>query len=296
MTKLSEVAKRIVELRKAPPEMPRQQDLADAIGVHVSAVSAWESGKSGKGYAPKPDNYLRLASVAAQKGLMNEAIWFFERAGFDSKSLALISGRVLKAGPKEQVESLLHLIPATARQIVIDEKSAGGLFSIGDIIFVQESPAGAPWPGGFVLAEAPNGMKVGQLSVRQISREFNPMLWGLFLDGTELGRYKHPGPKESEPVPGSRRAELIRQRPAIADKVHALYQKRGGGVLAGREEKDYTDLEYKLRVLDNDIRNAFFDEQREAEKEGRRVAADKIRLSDGVRIVGRIVAWFPKWG
>lgn len=253
MTKPSEAARRIRALRDSL-RMPRQEDLAQAVGVAVTAVSAWERAGEKGTYEPSAENYLRLAKLAARNGLITEACWCVEQAELDEKTLLLIAGQLLEAKPSEMVAALLRDLPEKTRWFSIDDKSPSGVFAPGDVVVLDETHKDVhnlqnqivlakltrPDPGRMKWSQErwPNGLFAGRLRVKQY-RLADPFYWLAALGPFNDIETSWGGSGESAYVIAS-----FQFRPPI------------------------TEEEAKLQ------------------------APEKMILDDGAEILGRVIAWF----
>lgn len=309
--------------------MPRQQDLADAVGVAVTAVSAWERAGEKGGYEPSAANFLLLAIVAAGEGLTLDARWFLEQTGFDEQRLKVIFGELLKWPPNEMAAALLSSLPSKTLTLVLDEKSAGLAFAPGDVILVdQTATAGQedelqPLIGRPVLFDFPlrsqrggdrmgswkdqqiwhwpEGLSCGRLRLSTLGGR-DDLTWTvtvapLFHEGAGpvVGYWRHPSPPE-EPAEGSERKQVKEEVEKANILCHELWEKQAKRSGSAVEQTPQMVEAGRVRAeAQNRLSRAKEAEEKAAREEAKLLAPTNIRLFGG-RVVGRVIAWFSLSG
>jgi transcriptional regulator with XRE-family HTH domain len=211
--------------------------------------------------------------------------------------------------------------PLSTRYLVIDGKLASAIFPIGDVVVLDVSAEKAvdlrPLWGEIVLVDLTRpkdtaglrmtefwkeGLNIGRLRCKQYS--LDPFYWlatlGPFDDAdtryspgdtaTIVGTWRHPGPPK-DPIPGSPRERTSRER----QKLYAQYTRvreraRGGSIYYRTPEVE--QAEKALHEADILLSQQERDEMREAEEEAKLQAPIQMRLTEGCRILGRVICWF----
>lgn len=316
--KKSEVADRVKNLRIKRGET--QEQLAEYLGIARPRISEWESGQT----KPSPEIYLNLGNLADD---LDDKIWFWEQAGLDIEKLLAAAAQVKKSAP-EMVTGLLRKLPSDAQIFIVNERIAGQVFSPGDTILLEPaSDAHDPQPfwdqivllefapreqreKGWITESWPTGLFLGRLRCKQYAiyafLESIPYVAtvGPFTDSKEkwfhgdesivIRYWAHPGPPK-EPIPGSERARLQEEVKKAYARCRELWESAappsGGGTI--HETPEMRDAHKTHAEIKNQLAYAERIEREEAEKEAKLQAPEMIKFPSGVRILGRIIAWFP---
>lgn len=130
MAKISESAEGVKRLREFLGETRDQ--FAQHFNVKPPTISAWESGE--EVYAPGIGAYLALANVAAEHGLIEEALLFLEKAGLKEATVLATAGKLTKIELSDRARWFLCRLPERTLWVEVDEKNAGGGFTKGDAL------------------------------------------------------------------------------------------------------------------------------------------------------------------
>jgi len=208
--------------------------------------------------------------------------------------------------------------------LVVDKKSAGLVFAEGDIVVLE--PAAEPqdpWPywNKIVLVEFTKphddwgwaeGLFMGRLRYKRYLLDalyyvatvgpFNDSetIWrtGRSGEAITIGIWQHP-PLPKQPLKGSKREKAIAECARVSEEYEAVREKYTrpplpGGLSAGpiMMTSELEKADRRLHDAESRILQAEQGEQKEAEQEAAAQARDKLKLRDGCKIIGRVVAWF----
>lgn len=295
-----------------------QGEFAEALAVTQSMVSAWETGRD----EPSSEAYLNLVGKASRP---EDRLWFLERAGVDTGQALRDAVENLPSVPSA-VQALLTDLPSKVElRRVTEEEARGGVFTEGDIflleptddpqkparfwdevVLLEFAPKGERQEG-WVFEQWPEGLFLGRLLCKRsrFDRLSYEALVGGFQDSSQrwspggvvpqpiIGRYRHEGPKATP----EEEAEIQRLTEE-SDKVHEAYQKLQNLYSAipyseFRKLPEAQKLGERSSELSLLLTLAKGAPEKRAEEEAEREAPEKIEtLLPGVRILGRVVAWF----
>jgi transcriptional regulator with XRE-family HTH domain len=276
MMKIGEVSKRVGGLRKARGET--QLEFAKRLEVTQPMVSAWEGGRD----IPSFGAYLRLGNLASYP----DNIWFWRQAGMDEQAILSAAEKLLRergapATKGEIVRVAPHQQTGQARQgadlplptqfipnpgsttyLRFDAQSAGSGFLPGDIVVLDRSYENAkdlrPFWNQVVLVEFPRRECGGLEKV--------PITWPY---GLVMGRLR-----------GNE------------------FQDRDDELSWSAVLSPFVEPEAPVPLFPNDIGIGTWDfhlnarEPDDVKKKARADARAKIRLTEGCRILGRVICWF----
>lgn len=320
----SEIGERVKKLRTALGM--NHEQFAERLRVARPRISEWEAGKG----VPTAEAYLALGDVAAYP----ENLWFLEQAGMKSAlilSIAneLVKGRVpipLAHKTPEGIEETQIVVPLPERFVpnpdstvclVVDEKSAGLVFAEGDVVVLEpaaEPRDPQPYWDNLVLVEFteprrnsgwPEGLFMGKLRCKRYA--FADLSYyatvGPLSDSEStwapgrsesviIGAWEH-APPPKEPVEGSERAKAEAELPKIGAE-YALIRKKytQGSITVNTPELQAATRQ--LQEAEARIAVALRQEKQTAKEEAERQAPEELKVNDACKIIGRIVAWFPR--
>ena len=295
-----------------------QGALAEKLNVDQATVSRWLTGKP----EPTADGYVRLGIAAEGES----RIRFWKRAGLDIDALLAAAAEEAKLPLREQIAIGVGQLPQAIERHEVDEEM-GGAFPVGDA-FLLEPAADKHDPrpfwdevvlfhfdksklnrGSFLDQRWPSGLYVGRLRCKKDSSPFSAH--GLqyvatagpldeemrsYSYGDEsflIGRWKY-----DKPIGTAQEAAEVERISAERDKVIEKYkalQARFSAVTHTEFKKvpEENKLSQELADLDMKLQRAKALPVDKAREDAERRVRTEIPLLDGVRVLGRVVAWFP---
>ncbi len=324
MKRGSEIGERVKKLRTALGM--NHEQFAKRLRVARPRISEWESGKgvpTAEAYvalgdlARYPENLWFLEQAGINPGLIS------------SIANEIVKGRVpvpLAHKTPEGIEQTQIVVPLPERFIpnpdstvclVVDKKSAGLVFDEGDVVVLE--PAAEPqdprpcWDK-IVLVEFtareeewwnwPTGLFMGRLHCKRYALTdltyyatvgpFNDSerTWAPGRgESVAIGSWSHPGPSE-EPIKGSERARLQEKFEKASARCQELWERARALSSVISETPEMVEAERARSEAAGLVTAAEAREKSDAQDEAKKQAPEELRVWDGCKIIGRVVAWF----
>jgi len=285
MKKIPSAGERIKSLRTARGET--QAQFADVVGVTQPMISAWEGARE----IPSSETYLRLGNLAAYP----ENLWFLEQAGMKSgliSSIAneLVKGRVpipLARKTPEGIEETQIVVPLPERFIpnpdstvclIVDEKSASLVFAEGDVVVLE--PASDPQD------PQPYWKQIVLVEFTEPGRDWCHWPTGLFMGRLHCKRYALTDLTYFATVGPFNDSERT-WRPGRGESIAIGLWEHPGPPKEPDEGSERQKAEAESRVM-----AAEPTEKMDAQDEAQEQAPEELRVWEGCKIIGRVVAWF----
>lgn len=320
-SKIETVGQRIRRIRK---ELAMDQEpFGRHLGVGQGTVSAWE--RDDKKRAPSAEAFFRLATIAPQT---DDQVFFLERAGLNREIIGRAAEKLIgeqitrpegiemilvprvRKTPQglEPVGEPLMMPPETIANplstycFVLDEieavvdtteaESAELMPFWGKPILVEFSPENnGPWPKGVLCAGVLHGphreILLGRVDwnaefvpIGSLGMEWRSIVVGTWTEG------KLAAPRTSEGGRITTAAEVKAKFICRAKENHPR--------LPSEPEAEWESRAYKAEERDSkekwkDLIMKFAVEEAERIKYARQA----VRIPDGCKILGRMIAWFP---
>lgn len=326
MKRLPEVSERAKHLREALGMS--QNQFAEHTGIARPRISEWEAGKG----VPSAEACVLLGNAAPypenlwfweQIGIKRAVIAYNADKILKERVQIALARKTPEGIEKTQaVVPLPELFvpnPDSTVCLVVDKKSAGLVFAEGDIV-VLEPAAEAQDPhdpqrywNQIVLVEFtkrhddlgwPEGLFMGRLRYKRYQLDalsylatvgpFNDSetIWrtGRSGEAITIGVWQHPSPPK-QPTEGSERQKAEAERAEAYAEYRRIRDKCTSGSVI-RPTPEFEAANQRLHEVESRILREEQDEQKEAEQEAAAQARDKLKLRDGCKIIGRVVAWF----
>ena len=324
MKKGSKAGDRIKRLREETLR-ENQAQFAQRLGVDQARISQYESGK----LVPTAEVYVTLGNLAAYpESLWFWEQIGINRAMISSKADEILKERVqvpLADRTPEGIEKTQIVVPLPERFVpnpdsticlVLDKKSAGLVFDEGDVVVLEPAsdPQGPqPYWDKIVLLEFPEqgprnlnwptGLFMGRLRCKcdAFSRLAYYATVGPLTDSEStwapgrgesiiIGAWEHPGPPE-KPDGGSDREKAKAQSAKVGAEYMLVREKYTHGSITV-DTPELQAARARLQEAESRISIALQQEKETAEQEAKKQGPEELRVSEGCKIIGRVVAWF----
>ena len=105
-----------------------------------------------------------------------------------------------------------------------------------------------------------------------------------------IGSWSYPSPPK-EPDEGSERAKAVAERFEIGTE-RARIREQCTRYSVTQMTPELKEAERRFHEAESRILHLFWEEERIAKEEAALQAPEKLKISDGCKIIGRVVAWF----